>query len=143
MQTQTTYQNDIQVNTNERLLRNTLRGNAMFSVVSGLLFTFFSRSVAEFLGFPSSIALLIIGIGLFPFAYIVYRVATKTPLDAQGAKSIIGMDIAWVVASMIFLFVAWSTLTVGGRWFVALQGEAVFLFALFQTMGLRRINQSN
>ena len=98
----------------------------MFSVVSGLLFTLFSSAVATFLGFPSSIALLVIGIGLFPFAFVVYRVATKTPLDLQGAKLIIGMDIVWVVASYIFLFVAWSMLTVGGRWFVALQGEAVF-----------------
>ena len=84
-----------------------------------------------------------IGIGLFPFAYMVYRVATKVPMAMQGAKSIIGMDIAWVVASMVFLVVAWSTLTIGGRWFVALQGEAVFLFALFQYIGLRRINNSN
>ena len=35
MQTQTTYQNNSRVNPNEGLLRNTLRGNAMFSVMSG------------------------------------------------------------------------------------------------------------
>ncbi|KAA3659455.1 MAG: hypothetical protein DWQ04_22275 [Chloroflexi bacterium] len=135
MQTQTAYQ----VNAKEGLLRNTLRGNAIFSVISGLLFTFAAGQVATFTGIPSTIVVLVIGISLLPFAIIVFRVATSSPLDKKGAKTIIGMDIAWVIASYVFLFVAWSMLTVGGRWFVALQGEAIFLFALFQSIGLRRI----
>jgi len=135
MQTQTAYQ----VNSKEGLVRNTLRGNAIFSVVSGLFFTFAAGPIATFVGISSSVAVVVIGLGLFPFAYAVFRVANSVSLNKQNIKTIIGLDIAWVIASYVFLFAAWSMLTVGGRWFVALQGEAIFLFALFQSIGLRRI----
>ncbi len=139
MQTQTTYQ----IDEKEGLLRSTLRGNVIFSVVSGLFFAFAAGPVAAFIGIPARIELLVIGIILFPFAYIVLRIANGEPLDKKAVKAIIGMDIAWVIASYVFLFAAWSMLTAGGRWFVALQAGAVFLFALFQSIGLRRIQRNS
>jgi len=138
MQTQTVYQ----TNSDEGLLRNTLRGNAIFSVISGLLFVLAAGPVAHFMGVSATLIFIVLGIGLMPFAYIVYRAATSSPIDLRSAKTIIVMDGIWVVGSYVVLLLAWSMLTVGGRWFVALQAEAVFLFALFQVIGVRRINQN-
>ena len=135
MQTQTVYQ----TNSHEGLLRNTLRGNAIFSVISGLVFAFAAGPAANFMGLPSPIILIAIGLGLLPFAYMVHRIATGSPLNAAGAKTIIALDAIWVVGSYLVLLLAWASLTVGGRWFVALQAEAVFLFALFQMIGVRRV----
>ena len=129
-------------NRKESLLRNTLRGNAAFSILTGLLFVLAKRPLARFIGISPDWALLIVGLTLLPFAYIVYRVATQSSIDIRAAKSIITMDIIWVVASFIFLLLAWNTLTVAGRWFVFLQAEAVATFAVFQTLGVRRLLKS-
>ncbi|MCP5098846.1 MAG: hypothetical protein GY943_25120 [Chloroflexi bacterium] len=123
------------------LLQNTLRGNAAFSVISGLAFIFAARPLSEFVGLPYPWAFVVIGVILLPFAYIVYQTAMKSPVNEKGATAIIEMDIAWVIGSFILLVVLWSTLTVAGRWFLFLQAEAVATFALFQFIGLRRIKK--
>ena len=129
-------------NRKESLLRNTLRGNAAFSVVAGLMFIVAKRALANFIGISPDWTLLIVGLTLLPFAYIVYRSATQSPIDIRAAKSIITMDIIWVIASYAFLLLAWNTLTIAGRWFVFLQAEAVATFAIFQTIGVRRLSKN-
>ena len=139
MQTELVYQSN-ESSGKESLLRNTLRGNVAFSVVTGLAFILAKRPLSEFIGTSPSWTLLIVGLTLLPFAYIVYRIATQTPIDIRAAKSIITMDIIWVIASFVFLLLAWATLTVAGRWIVFLQAEAVSTFAIFQIIGVRRLN---
>ena len=124
------------------LLQNTLRGNAAFSVISGILFIFAARPLTEFVGLPYPWVFIVVGATLFPFAYIVYQIAMRSPINQKGAVAIIEMDIAWVVGSFILLFVLWSTLTVAGKWFVFLQAEAIATFALFQFIGLRRLQKN-
>ncbi len=138
MQTELVYQSN-ESSEQEGLLRNTLRGNAAFSIITGLAFVLAKRPLAEFIGFSPDWALLIVGLTLLPFAYIVYRIATQTPIDIRAAKSIITMDVIWVIASFIFLFLAWTPLTIAGRWFIFLQAEAVSTFAIFQFIGVRRL----
>ena len=113
------------------LLRNTLRADAIFSGMSGLVFALAAVPVAEFIGISYPAALIIIGVGFFPWAYMVYRTATAEIANETAVRTIITLNIVWVIASYLFLLFAWSTLTVAGKWFVALQGEVVFLFGLF------------
>ncbi len=128
-----------QGNEKESLVRNTLRANVTFSVISGLLFTLVSAPVAELMGVAYPIVLTVIGVGLLPFAYVVYRIATQMPLNITAVRSIIAMDISWIIGSYIVLAIFWTTFTTAGRWLIFLQAEAVFFFALFQYLGLRRL----
>ena len=123
------------------LLRNTLRADAIFSALSGLVLTLAAAPVAHFIGIAYPGALIIIGIGLLLWAYMVYRTAVAASVNDTAVRTIISLNIVWVIASYLFLWLSWSTLTVAGKWFVALQGEVVFLFGLFQYMGLRRIRR--
>ena len=141
MQTELVTQSN-EFSSKENLLRNTLRGNAAFSIITGLAFVLAQRPLSNFIGISPDWILLIIGLTLLPFAYIVYRVATLPSMDIRAAKSIITMDIIWVVASFAFLLLAWNTLTVAGKWFVFLQAEAISTFAIFQTIGVRRLLKS-
>lgn len=137
MQTQTvsTYQS---TKGQANLLRRTLQANALFSLISGLAFTLAAKPVANFLG-PEipSIVVLLVGLGLLPFGYMVYRVAAA---NLPQARTITGMDIAWVIGSFLLLGLGWSLFSVAGRWFIGLQAEAVATFALLQIIGLRRLN---
>lgn len=124
---------------NDGLLRNTLRVNALFSLLSGVVFVLAAQSMSRWLGLPYPTAFIVVGIGLLPFAFLVYRTFRQAPVNASLAMVIIVMDVGWVVLSWILLGVAWSQLTTVGRWFVVIQADVIALFALLQWIGLRRL----
>ena len=71
MQTQTVSTNQVQ-HSESTFLRRALQGNALFSLVTGLAFTFAAGPIARFIG-PDipTIIVLIVGLGLLPFSYLV------------------------------------------------------------------------
>lgn len=121
------------------LLRNTLRLNALFSLLSGAAFILAPGFIGPFIGLPYPAAFVIAGISLLPFAYGVYRVSGAKPITTNAARTIIVMDVSWVILSALFLWLMWSQLTVAGRWFVAIQADIVALFAVMQVVGVRRL----
>ena len=120
-------------------LRRTLQGNALFSLLSGLTFIFAAGPVARFIG-PniSSTIVLLVGLGLLPFGFIVYRIAAN---NLRHARTITLLDISWVLGSFLLLGLAWSSFSTAGRWFIGLQAEAVATFAVLQIIGLRRLQK--
>jgi hypothetical protein len=124
-----------------RFLRRVLQGNAAFSTISGLGVAVASRPLAEFIGLAYPLALVIIGIGLLPFAAFVFGATMKDRIDRRQAITIIAMDLSWVIGSAIILLANWPPLTVAGKWTVGLLAEAVFTFAVLQMIGLRRLNK--
>lgn len=122
-----------------RLLRRTLQGNALFSLLSGAVFVLAAGPVARFLG-PNlaSIIVLLVGLGLLPFGFIVYRIASN---NLDQARIITLLDVTWVVGSFLLLGLGWSLFSVAGRWFIGLQAEAVATFAVLQFIGLRRLQK--
>lgn len=138
MQAQTIKTNDPQT-AKAAFLRRTLQGNALFSLLSGLTFIMAAGPVARFVG-PniSPIIVLVVGLGLLPFGFMVYRIAANNLLQA---RLITVMDISWVLASFLLLGLGWSLFSVAGRWLIFLQAEAVATFALLQFIGLRRLQK--
>ena len=124
---------------NDSMLRNTLFGNVGFTLISLLLFLFASQPVADLMGITYRWLLIVLGLGFIPFAGFVFWVASSHPMHTNMAKVVIAMDIGWVLLSYGYLIWAWADLTIAGRWFVFIQAEAVFFFALFQYLGLRRL----
>jgi len=53
---------------NQKLLRGALQGNAVFSIISGVVILVANRNLGVFLGLPRDASLVPIGIGLLGYA---------------------------------------------------------------------------
>lgn len=140
MQTQSIAANNNQKK--ESFLRHALQGNALFSLLTGTAFILAAESIARFIGEEiPNIIVFVIGLGLLPFGYMVYRLTAQTAVSPKAARSVTIMDVCWVIGSIVLLAVGWSLFTTAGRWFIGLQAEAVATFALLQIIGLRRLQK--
>ena len=125
---------------NQRLLRRALQGNALFSGISGVLILAMNRTLVEFLGLSSSASVTPLGIGLLGYAGWLLGNARREKIKIVDAWIAVALDMVWAVASYALLFaVRFSS---GGKWVVALVAELVFLFAVMQWFGLRRVGRS-
>jgi hypothetical protein len=122
-----------------KLLRGALQGNASFSVVSGALILAMNRTLVEFLGLPSSTSLTPLGIGLLGYGGWLLWNARREKIKIVDAWIAVILDIVWVVGSYVLLFAV--RFSIGGKWAVAVVAELVFLFALMQWLGLRRVGR--
>lgn len=129
-------------NTGSTLLRRTLQANEIFSAVSGLMFLFFSKQVAEFLGTPNSRVILFLGIGLLLWAGFTAWVSMQSQLNPTMVKLIIEGDLLWVVGSILLLIFAGGLFSTSGKWAIAIVGDIVALFAILQWVGLRRLGRA-
>jgi hypothetical protein len=130
------------------LLRNVLRGNALFSIVSGALIALASGPVAAFMGiaetsifglFSGQVLMLEIGLGVLIFGLAVGFVATRPTINRRWAQEILVADVAWIVLSAALLLGQWLPLTTAGSWAVLIVADVVTLFAITEFIGLRRI----
>ena len=128
------------VNTmNDRLLRTALRGNGVFSAVSGAMMVVASRPLAEFIGLAWPSALLIIRVLTLLYALDLFWFTSRETINMTFAWLTIILDVAWVVASVVLLLADPLGFTVAGKWFIGLMAEAVALFAVVQWLGVRRL----
>ncbi len=133
---------------NERIIRYALRGNGVFSSISGALFTLASAGVANFLGiadtsifglFNGATFILIIGIGLLVFAGGLFFNSARKLIDRTQARAAVLMDIGWIVASAIILLTSALPLTTAGSWTVLIVADITLVFTGLQYYGLRRM----
>ena len=123
---------------NTNLLRNALRGNSIFSAVSGAILIAASGAVAALMGIASAPLLLVIGISFVGGALLMFYVTSRQPLSIPFARLVFTLDAAWVVASAVILAFDLFGLTTEGRWIVLIVGDIVALFAVAEYVGLRR-----
>jgi len=121
-----------------KLLRQALRGNGVFSAVSGLTLIIAARPIAAFMGLAWPLALTITGLVLLPYAAVLFWATSQAEIDPRLAKTAVVLDGLWVIGSVLLLLSDWLNLTVAGNWTVALLAEAVLTFAILQALGLRR-----
>jgi len=125
----------------QKLLRRALQGNALFSMISGAFILAINRGLVEFLGLPSNASLTPLGIGLLGYAVWLLWNAKREKIRILDAWIAVILDIVWVVGSYaLLLAVRFSS---GGKWAVVLVAELVFLFAVMQWLGLRRVSRSS
>jgi hypothetical protein len=139
MQSPTISTSDFQ-SSEAALLRRALQSDALFSLLSSLIFIFAASPVARFLGqsVPSWI-ILAIGVSFLPFVYTLYWIASDIQMRWRYGRYIAVMNAVWFVASYLVLLAGWSQFTVAGRWFIALQAEVIFVFCVLEIIGLRRL----
>jgi hypothetical protein len=119
------------------LLKKSLTGNAVFSVVSGVVILFANHWLVKFLGLPDNVSLALLGLSLVVYAVLLWLNARKAKIKMTGAWVAIVMDVVWVIGSYALIVVV--PFSVGGKWVMALVAELVLAFAVLQWMGVRRI----
>jgi hypothetical protein len=134
----------------DRLLRRTLWGNAVFSVISGAVLVAFATPFAALAtdaplsvaGLELAIVFELLGSGVIAFGVIAGWAASRKTLPRGWAQAIFAADIAWVAGSALVLLLpaAWSTVGTAGIVAVAL---VVADIAVLEYLGLRRLNAAH
>jgi hypothetical protein len=135
------------MNPSDRLLRRTLWGNAVFSVLSGAVLVAFATPFARLateapvslLGLDLAIVFELLGLGVIAFGALCAWAASRQTLPRGLAQMIFIADIAWVAGSALVLMLpaAWTGIGIGGIVMVAL---IVADLAVLEYLGLRRLN---
>ena len=108
---------------NSNLLRNALYGNAVFSGLCGIAFTIFSKPISNFLGISASWIILVVGIGLAGYAWLIYTAAKANPVNTNIANFAIYADLIWVIVSAVLIFTNFMPFTTSGKWAIAIVAD--------------------
>jgi hypothetical protein len=130
----------------DRLLRRTLWGNAVFSVISGTILAAFATPFAAIAahepvtlaGLDLAIVFELLGVGVILFGALCAWIASRPMLPNGLARLVFAADIAWVVASAVVLVLpaSWTMAGIAGIAVVAL---VVADLAILEYLGLRRL----
>ena len=134
----------------DRLLRRTLWGNAIFSVVSGAVLAIFAAPFAAIaahdpttgLGLDLAIIFELLGLGVIAFGALCAWIASRETMPQGWARLIFAADLAWVAGSVLVLAVpaSWTTAGIAGIVVVAL---IVADLAILEYLGLRRLSAAH
>jgi hypothetical protein len=138
------------MNASDRLLRRTLWGNAVFSVISGAVLVACATPFAAWAthapvsvaGLELAIVFELLGLGVVAFGALCAWAASRETLPRGLARLIFAADIAWVVGSALALMLpaAWTGLGIAGIVVIAL---IVADLAVLEYLGLRRLNAAH
>ena len=120
-----------------RLLHLALLADAAASGATGLLMVAGAGSLAGLLGLPEDL-LRYAGLILLPFAAAVAWLGTRATISRGLAWTVVAVNAAWVLESVVLLLTGWVAPTGLGYAFVLVQAAAVLALAEAQFIGLRR-----
>ena len=124
----------------QKLLRNSLIGNALFSMLSAMVILASTGWLAQFLGLRDHIVLTVLAISLAGYAVILLINARRPKIKISDAWMAVILDAVWVIGSYALIFVV--PFTFGGKWLIVAVAEIVFAFAVLQTFGIRRAKRT-
>jgi len=128
--------------TSERqgLLKKALRGNAVFSLLSGLVIMVANRWLVNILGVSARVSLGAIGFSLVVYAVLLWLSTRQPHIKISSAWLAVIMDVLWVLGSgALVMVVPFSS---AGKWIVILVADLVLLFAILQWLGIRQVQKS-
>ena len=121
-----------------RLLRHTLRVNALSSAATGLFGLLFAGTAGDLIGVEQDWLIRLVGGGLFLFAVSVFVLSrTEVKTMATGAGVISLNDFGWVAATAVVVALGW--LSTQGALIMGLIAVAVFTFGAIQLLARRAI----
>jgi len=123
------------------ILQKSLRLNALFSGISGIIFMAFQVRIAQLFDISNTSVFLIVGCALLFFSLtIIYEMYKQRPL---GVLWIIAQDILWVIGSTAILLFNTFEFAKNGNYLVAIIALIVLLMAVNQANALSKIDTSN
>lgn len=127
------------MSTSEKSLRNALKGNAVFSFISGMTLIVFNGKVEQVMNISETFVLQVIGIGLLLFVALLLYSAFRKKLDIRQVKFIIIQDWAWVVGSLVLLIFDPFAISTIGNVLIAVMTAVVALLAILQMKPLSKL----
>lgn len=119
------------------LLRQALLADAATSVAAGALMLLGGPALAAPLGLPAGL-LMAAGAICLAWAVVTGTMSRKAALPAWAVWAVIGLNLVWVVDSLLLLASGWVAPTGLGIAFVLAQAAVVDALAVAQWVGLRR-----
>ncbi len=121
----------------QKLLNNTLKVNAGFSLLSGVDFILFDKGIGRVLSGGDFESLMPMGLMLLGFAIFVFIVSMLKNVNRYLVGGIIVMDVLWVFGSVLLIATSSSVFTTIGIILITFVAVIIGVFAYFQTKGLR------
>lgn len=119
-------------------LQKSLRLNAAFSGISGLMLMIFQVSIAQLFGIINKSIFMVIGLALVIFAStIIYEIFKQRPL---GVLWIIIQDIIWVIGSATILTFSTFDISKMGNSLIVIVAIVVLFMAVNQAKALAQID---
>jgi hypothetical protein len=118
-------------------LRASLLADTATCAAMGLLMTFFSARLSDFLTLPTPL-LFYAGLSLFPFSGFLLYVATRGKTAVPFIWTIVLGNALWTLGSILILLAGWVTPNIFGLCFVVFQAAGVAVFAGLEFAGLKR-----
>jgi hypothetical protein len=125
--------------TQTNLLRYTLRGDALITIITGTICLADAQPLAALLGIQPPMALEILGAVLVLYGAFLFYTAAQAQLSRRIVSAAIALDLIWVIDSAILLMAGWLPLTSAGLWTIGLIAAAVAVVAELKFFGLRRM----
>ncbi len=122
--------------------RMVLKLNAAFSSLVGLDLIILNSAFMRWMNISNDIILPVVGLGLLLFGASVFWVAFRKPFSMQMLRSIILMDIGWVLGCILVVATNLFGLSMLGNELVLLSAVIVALLAYFQFRGEKRLKHS-
>ena len=122
----------------QKLLNNTLRVNAFFSLLSGLDFILFDRELMGILSKKDLGSLASLGAMLIVFAIFVFAISMLKEVNKYLVGAIILMDVMWVLGSGIIIVTSASFLTMFGIMLISIIALIIAVFASLQILGMTK-----
>ncbi|MGV9823702.1 hypothetical protein [Nocardia xishanensis] len=121
----------------DKLLRTSLRLDAVITGVNGLAYLALSGPLESLLGLDSRLGIPI-GIFLTLYGIGVALVGATASINHAAARAVIGLNAAWVVVSLAALIEGALDLNAVGSVWTVMQAVTVGGFAAMQYLGLRK-----
>ena len=131
--------NFVETNSKIMVLKNVLLINAISSGMTGLLIALNSKVVAGIFKVTNTAPIIGTGIFLVIFSLIVLLTAFKHLHDKAWTQFIIGIDITWVLVSIIATALLFSTISMVGSIIILAVAAWVGLMAFLQKKTLNKM----
>ena len=122
--------------TSPSFLHRVLVLDAALCAIAGLALLAGAGLVAGLLGLPAGL-LRGAGLALLPVAAFIVWLARQPTPSRLGIKALVGLNLAWVAASLLLLASGWVSPTMLGTGFVLAQAAMVAVFAGLEAKALR------
>lgn len=113
--------------------------NAVSSGITGILLASLPDIFATLFKTDKAVPFWGVGVFLILFSLFVLLTAFKNPVQRSWTKLIIGLDIAWVAASIIATVVLFSLISIAGSAIILAVATWVGLMAYLQNKTLHKI----
>jgi hypothetical protein len=119
-------------------LRRVLYADHTVSGLAGLAMLIAPGPIARFLGWSQPLVVAEIGVALVLYSALLFFTARQAVPDRRLVWAAIGLNGAWVLASVVLVVTPWVPLTSAGQWAVLIVADGVAVFAVLEFWGLQR-----